>query len=91
MGDVRTRSVDAESGLIQSFTRAMEDLLRELLGKKIDVTCGTNAAFRGDVVDVKSGVLYLRDEDEKVAYVAVDKIAVVYECKDPHLRPGFLG
>ena len=69
----------------------MEDLLRHLLGKKIDVTCGTNAAFRGDVIDVKSGVLYLRDEDGEVAYVAIDKIAVIYECKDPHLRPGFIG
>ena len=69
----------------------MEELLREMLGKKIDVTCGTNATFRGDVIDVKGGVLYLRDEDEKIAYVAVDKIAVIYECKDPHSRPGFIG
>lgn len=68
----------------------MEELLRQLLGKKIDVTCGTNAAFRGDVIDVKSGVLYLRDEDDKVAYVAIDKIAVVYECTDQHSRPGFI-
>jgi hypothetical protein len=68
----------------------MEDLLKELLGKKIDVTCGTNAAFRGDVIDVKNGVLHLRDEDEKVAYVAIDKIAVIYECKDHQSRPGFV-
>ena len=66
----------------------MEELLKQLLGKKIDVTCGTNAAFRGDVIDVKSGVLYLRDEDEKVAYVAIDKIAVVYECPDGDGDPG---
>jgi hypothetical protein len=69
----------------------MEELLEQLLGKNIDVTCGTNASFRGDVIDVKNGVLYLRDEDEKVAYVAVDKIAVVYERKDKEHRPGFLG
>jgi hypothetical protein len=68
----------------------MEELLKSLLGKKIDVTCGTNAAFRGDVIDVKSGVLYLRDEDEKVAYVAIDKIAVIFEIKEPVSRPGFL-
>jgi hypothetical protein len=68
----------------------MEDLLNQLLGKKIDVTCGTNAAFRGDVVDVKNGVLYPRDEDDRVAYVAIDKIAVIYECKDNQLRPGFI-
>jgi hypothetical protein len=69
----------------------MEELLQQLLGKRIDVTCGTNAAFRGDVVDVKGGVLYLRDENERVAYVAVDKIAVVFECKEPVIRPGFVG
>lgn len=68
----------------------MEELLKQLLGKKIDVTCGTNAAFRGDVMDVKSGVLYLRDEDDKVAYVAIDKIAVVFEITDQHSRPGFI-
>ncbi len=68
----------------------MEELLKQLMGKKIDVTCGTNATFRGDVIDVKNGVLYLRDEDDEVAYVGVDKIAVVYECKDQQSRPGFI-
>lgn len=68
----------------------MEELLKQLLGKKIDVTCGTNAAFRGEVMDVKSSVLYLRDEDDKVAYVAIDKIAVVFEITDQHSRPGFI-
>ena len=68
----------------------MEELLKQLMGKKIDITCGTNATFRGDVIDVKSGVLYLRDEDDKVAYVAIDKVAVVYEVKEPQSRPGFI-
>ncbi len=69
----------------------MEELLKSLMGKKIDVNCGSNAAFRGDVVDVKSGVLYLRDENEKVAYIAIDRIALVQERKDTQVRPGFLG
>ncbi len=69
----------------------MEELLKQLLGKKVDITCGINATFRGDVVDVKSGVVYLRDEDGEVAYVAIDKIAVVYEIKAEHPRPGFIG
>ena len=69
----------------------MEELLKQLLGKKIDVTCGTNAAFRGDVVDVKDGVLFLRDEDAKVAYMAIDKIAVIYEVTEHTARPGFIG
>lgn len=68
----------------------MEEFLKQLMGKKIDVSCAANVSFRGDVVDVKNGVLYLRDEDEKVAYVAIDKIALVSECKEHLSRPGFV-
>jgi hypothetical protein len=69
----------------------MEELLKHLMGKKIDVSCGSNATFRGDVVDVKDGVLYLRDETERVAYVAIDRVAVIYEVKEHTSRPGFVG
>ena len=69
----------------------MEEFLKQLMGKKIDVSCGTTATVRGDVVDVKEGILYLRDEDERVAYVSVEKIAVVWEVKEHQSRPGFLG
>jgi hypothetical protein len=69
----------------------MEELLKSLMGKRVDISCGASAAFRGDVVDVKDGVLYLRDEDEKVAYVAIDKIALISEVKENSNRPGFLG
>lgn len=69
----------------------MEEFLTQLMGKKIDVSCGRSAVVRGDVVAVKEGVLYLRDEDERVAYVAVAKIAIVWEVKDHETRPGFVG
>ncbi len=68
----------------------MEEFLKQLMGKKVDISCGSNATVRGDVVDVKGGILYLRDEHERVAYVAVDKIAIVWECKDSLTRPGFV-
>ncbi len=68
----------------------MEEFLRQLMGKEIDVSCGANASFRGDVVDVKDGILYLRGENEKVAYVAIDKIAIVWEVNDHLKRPGFV-
>ncbi len=61
------------------------------MGKKVDVSCGGSATFRGDVVDVKNGVLYLRDESEQVGYISIDKIALINECKDTQSRPGFLG
>lgn len=69
----------------------MEEFLKQLSGKKIDISCGTNSTVRGDVVDVKNGILYLRDENERTAYVAVEKIAIVWEIKDQSTRPGFLG
>jgi hypothetical protein len=69
----------------------MEEFLTQLMGKKVDVSCGTSASVRGEVVNVKDGILYLRD-DEKVAYVAVDKVAVVWEVKEVNeVRTGFTG
>ena len=69
----------------------MEELIRRLIGKKVDVSCGSGAMLRGEVMEVRDGVLYLRDEDEKSAYVAIQKIATVYECGDSITRPGFIG
>jgi hypothetical protein len=69
----------------------MEEFLKHLMGKQIDVSCGAGAIVRGDVVDVKAGMLYIRDESERVAYIAVDKIAVIWEVKPQSTRPGFVG
>ena len=69
----------------------MEEFLKQLMGKRIDISCGTNSTVRGDVVDVKNGVLYLRDENERVAYVAIEKIAIVWEATEHQSRPGFVG
>ena len=69
----------------------MEDFLKQLMGKKIDISCGTTSTVRGDVMDVKDGILYMRDEQERVAYVAIEKVAVVWEVKEHQTRPGFVG
>jgi len=69
----------------------MEEFLKQLMGKEIDIAFGTNATVRGEVFDVKDGLLYLRDEHERVAYAAINKITVVWEVKEPHIRPGFVG
>ena len=69
----------------------MEEFLKQLTGKKIDISCGTGSNVRGDVTDVKNGILYLRDESERTAFVAIEKIAIVWEVKDHQTRPGFLG
>jgi len=81
----------ARAGNTTGKSHTMEELIKRLSGKKVDVSCGPGATIRGEVVEVRDGVLYLRDEDEKSAYVAIDKIASVYECSDSLSRPGFIG
>ena len=68
----------------------MEAILREFIGKKIDVNCGSNVAFRGEVVSVESGVLNLLNEEQQKIFIAVKKIAAVCECRDLGSRPGFI-
>lgn len=68
----------------------MDEFLKQQMGKEIDVSCGTSAVVRGDVVDVKDGLLYLRDEDDRVAYVVITKIAFVWEVNNSEPKAGFV-
>ena len=68
----------------------MKAILREFIGKKIEVNCGSSVAFRGEVVSVESGVLNLLNEEQQKIFIAVEKIAAVCECRDLGSRPGFI-
>ncbi|HEX3082986.1 MAG TPA: MM0924 family protein [Pyrinomonadaceae bacterium] len=68
----------------------MEELLRTFIGKEIDLAFGTNYIVRGDVSDVRDGIVFLSDEDKRSVYIAIDKISVVWEVKSAHSRPGFV-
>ena len=68
----------------------MEEFLRQLMGKEIDVSCGTTAVVRGSVVDVKDGVLYLRDDEDQVAYVIIANVAFIWEVNNREPRAGFM-
>jgi len=68
----------------------MEKIIEGLKGKTVDVGCGASAMFRGEVIEVRDGVLYLRDEHESTFYIAVNKIQSVCERTDAHARPGFI-
>ena len=68
----------------------MEEFLIKMMGKKIDIACSSSSTVRGDVIDVKNGILHLRDEHERVAYVAVEKVAIVWEVNEHQTRPGFV-
>ena len=69
----------------------MQDFLSRMIGRKIDIFCTGAASLRGEVVKVEAGVLHLKDEDHGMGYVAIDKIAVVWEARedDAH-RAGFV-
>ncbi len=68
----------------------MEELLRHLVGKNIDLTAGAGFAVRGEVIEVRSGVAYVRDEEERTFYISIEKITAVAECSSHSSRPGFI-
>lgn len=69
----------------------MQELLSRMTGKRIDIYCGGSSSLRGEVLQVEDGVLYLKDDEEQLCYVAVEKIIVVWEARaqDEH-RAGFV-
>ena len=68
----------------------MQEFLSRMIGRKIDIFCGGASSLRGEVIKVEGGVLHLKDEDQLMCYVAIDKIAVVWEARDQEHRAGFV-
>jgi hypothetical protein len=68
----------------------MEELLKKFVGKQVDIAFGVSSVIRGDVVEVRDGILSMEDEEKRSVFVAVDKISVVWEVKENHSRPGFV-
>ncbi len=66
----------------------MTELLTNMIGKKIDLYCGGGSSLRGEVVKVEGGVLHLRDSEDRLTYVNIEKIHVVWEAKDDEHRAG---
>ncbi len=68
----------------------MEAILNELKGKKVDVNCGSNVAYRGEVQDVANGILRLVNDEDQLIYISIDKIASLVEFREFGSRPGFI-
>ncbi len=68
----------------------MEDFLRTLIGKNIDAFCGGASSVRGEIVNVENGILHLKDDNDEICYVAVDKVVAVWEKRDKSRQPGFV-
>src|ERR1041384_737301 len=70
----------------------MQEFLSRMMGKRIDIYCGGSSSLRGEVLKVADGILYLKDDEEQLCYVAIEKIIVVWEARDTdEHRAGFLG
>ncbi|HEY3025724.1 MAG TPA: MM0924 family protein [Pyrinomonadaceae bacterium] len=68
----------------------MQEFLSKLVGRKVDIFCGGASSLRGDVIKVEGGVLHMKDDEGQMCYVAIDKIAVVWEARDEGNRAGFI-
>lgn len=68
----------------------MQEFLNRMVGRKLDVYCGGSSSLRGEVIQVDQSVLHLRDDDQKMCFVAIEKIIVVWEARDDDHRAGFV-
>ena len=68
----------------------MQELLSKMVGREIDVVCSGASSLRGEVMKVDGGVLQLKDDEDQICYVAVDKIIAVWEKRDKERHPGFV-
>jgi hypothetical protein len=68
----------------------MKEFLSKMVGRRIDIFCGGASSLRGEVVKVEGGVLQLKDDDGQMCYVAIEKIAVVWEAREDEKRAGFV-
>lgn len=69
----------------------MNDFLSGMTGQRLDLFCGGASSLRGEVVKAEGGVLYLKDDDGIMCYVAIEKIIAVWEARDSdEHRAGFV-
>ena len=67
----------------------MKELLSKMVGQEVDVVCTGTSSLRGKVVKVEADVLHLKDDEDNLCYVAIDKIIAVWEKRDKDRHPGF--
>jgi hypothetical protein len=68
----------------------MQEFLSKMIGHKLDLFCVGALSLRGEALEVDGGLLYLKDEEERVCYIAVDKIVAVWEAQEDEHRAGFV-
>lgn len=61
-----------------------------MIDHEVDVVCTGTSSLRGRIVRVEADVLELKDENDNVCYVAIDKIVAIWEKRDKDRHPGFV-
>jgi hypothetical protein len=68
----------------------MQEFLSKMIGRKVDVFCVGTARLRGEIIKVEGGVLHLKDDEQQICYVAIEKITVVWDAREEEKRAGFV-
>jgi hypothetical protein len=68
----------------------MRELLAKMVGKKLDIFCGGTSSLRGKLVKVDETVAHLVDEDDRMFYLAIERIVVFSESRESDQRAGFV-
>jgi len=68
----------------------MRELLVKMVGKKLDIYCGGTSSLRGKLVKVDETVAHLVDDDDRVFYVAIERVVVFSESREAEQRAGFV-
>ena len=68
----------------------MHELLAKMIDQEVDVVCMGASSLRGKVMKVENGVLHLKDDEDNVCYVSIDKVVAVWEKRDKDRHPGFI-
>jgi hypothetical protein len=61
-----------------------------MVGREVDVVCIGTSSLRGKIVEIDDDVLELKDDEDNICFVAVDKIVAVWEKRDKDRHPGFV-
>lgn len=69
----------------------MIGVIKQMLGKKVDVNCGAGVSFSGEAIDVKDDVMILRESEDMIVYISAEKIISISEKSEAQARPGFIG
>lgn len=68
----------------------LQEVLKSLLAKHIEISFGSNGGLSGELSEVGEGIIVISGENDKKMFVAIDKIVTVSEISNNHSRPGFV-